>query len=303
MKRLLCIVLVVGLLLAGSIWAYVSFTRDRALTEADFRFLERGMSLEEIVAVVGDLSGVSGSGWLRPYYELDSGTLFLSFNEQYGPPFHLRGEDLSHIIIEYSDGSERRIDLEAQMTRVLNVDIEYREIRRSLTRDDLRDLRIGSSLAEVREKIGLQNGWLGRGATEPFYILGEGEYAILHFRVPGSRRILERIEIVNDTEILEEIIPAGELRLVTINNMELEYIEIDRSLTRDDFRDFRLGSSSAEVEEQIGEPNGGAGMASFYMLEDGEYAWLFFWGTSEPMELWRIQIANESEVLEVILEG
>ena len=137
MKRLICIVLVVAVLLAGGILAYVSFTRDRILTEADFAFLERGMSLEEVVAVVGEPCGATGpTNSPPPHYELDNGRLTLIFNEQFGPPGRWISEDLAYAIIAYSDGGERRIDFETRMTRVLNIDAAYREINRPLTPDE-----------------------------------------------------------------------------------------------------------------------------------------------------------------------
>ena len=80
---------------------------DRTLTEDDFAFLERGMSLEEIVAVVGMENGIIGFNILTPFYTLTNGRLFLSFD----PPFG-GFESLIAATIEYSDGSSGTIDLE-----------------------------------------------------------------------------------------------------------------------------------------------------------------------------------------------
>lgn len=120
MKKVLCIVLVVAVLLAGGILAYVSFaggetwtpTEGRTWTQADFDFLERGLSFREIVAVVGEPNMPLLAGWPRPYYRLDIGTLTLWFNEQSGSPSEFVGRDLASITIRYSEGGSREIVLE-----------------------------------------------------------------------------------------------------------------------------------------------------------------------------------------------
>ena len=78
---------------------------DRILTEDDFSFLEKGMSLEEIEVVVGEKSGTVGSGLISPYYKIDVGILVLIFNSR-------DSENLAHFIIEYYDGSEKKVDLD-----------------------------------------------------------------------------------------------------------------------------------------------------------------------------------------------
>jgi len=79
---------------------------ERILTEADFEFLERGMSLDEVIAVVGPVSGTTGSGFISPFYELDNGRVILIFNSS----LSMDSESLSHIVIEnFEDGSRRTI--------------------------------------------------------------------------------------------------------------------------------------------------------------------------------------------------
>jgi len=81
---------------------------NRALTEEDFAFLRRGLSLEEIVALVGKHDGIVGFNILTPFYILTDGKLFLGFY----PPFSATFESLISATIEYPDGSTRTIDLE-----------------------------------------------------------------------------------------------------------------------------------------------------------------------------------------------
>jgi len=78
---------------------------DRILTEDDFSFLEKGMSLEEIEVVAGKKSGTVGSGLISPYYKIDVGILVLIFNSP-------DSENLAHFIIEYYDGNEKKVDLD-----------------------------------------------------------------------------------------------------------------------------------------------------------------------------------------------
>ena len=54
----------------GVVNSYEHF--DRILTEEDFGFLKKGMSLNEIKAKVGEPNGWVGSGIISPIYELEN---------------------------------------------------------------------------------------------------------------------------------------------------------------------------------------------------------------------------------------
>jgi len=86
-------------------WPY--YDADRILTEDDFAFLEIGMSLEEIISVVGRPSGIAGMNFLHPFYTLENGRLTLSFY----PLFSASFEYLLVASIEYSDGGRRSVAL------------------------------------------------------------------------------------------------------------------------------------------------------------------------------------------------
>jgi hypothetical protein len=79
------------------------------LTIEDFGFLQRGMSLREIVNYLErDQDGVRGFNILFPFYELDSGTLSLRFD----PPFTSDFEYLLYYIVDFHDGRKKVVDLE-----------------------------------------------------------------------------------------------------------------------------------------------------------------------------------------------
>lgn len=92
-----------------------------------------------------------------------------------------------------------------KMVTIHHFDVEYVETGHNLTRNNLFNLQLGSSLNEVEEKIGKPNGWIGSGVLAPYYSIGEGEYAILRFKNPIRCEDLQIIEIVDDSKILEEI--------------------------------------------------------------------------------------------------
>jgi len=92
--------------LGAGIWFY--YDADRILTEEDFAFLEPGMSLKEIVSVVGRQNGISGMNNLSPFYTLENGRLTLTFY----PIFSSSFEYLLAASIQYSDGSRRNLLLD-----------------------------------------------------------------------------------------------------------------------------------------------------------------------------------------------
>ena len=86
-------------------WLYHDI--DRVLTEEDFAFLELGISLEEIISVVGVPNGYIGMNHLTPFYTLDNGRLYLTFY-----PLFSNFESLLSASIVYSDGSSKIVNLE-----------------------------------------------------------------------------------------------------------------------------------------------------------------------------------------------
>jgi len=92
----------------GNIFDLLYSDIDRILTEEDFAFLERGISLKEIEAVVGRPNGVAGFNVLTPVYFLENGKLFLHFDN----PFSTSFDSLLSYAIRYSDGSGKRVDFD-----------------------------------------------------------------------------------------------------------------------------------------------------------------------------------------------
>ena|GEM_PF-3604070 len=92
----------------ANIMIYVGTETDQTLTEEDFAFLEKGMSIEEIISVVGP-ANYTEDNIVYPYYTLDNGRLTLAFD---APLFTNTFEHLLFFTVAYSDGSGKRVDLE-----------------------------------------------------------------------------------------------------------------------------------------------------------------------------------------------
>lgn len=124
MKALICTFLLVSLCLTGCVQNHSlsDSTKtedggddrlfyndlDRVLTEGDFSFLEKGMSLDEIDSVVGRPNGFSGFNILTPFYTLEDGRLSLVFDD----PLSVSFEYLLYYTISCLDGERRKVDLE-----------------------------------------------------------------------------------------------------------------------------------------------------------------------------------------------
>ncbi|MDR2599577.1 MAG: hypothetical protein LBC73_04805 [Oscillospiraceae bacterium] len=91
------------------------------------------------------------------------------------------------------------------MIKVYNFDVEYKESNLELSEEFFLNIESGSSLIELTESLGEPNGWIGTGILAPYYSIGSGKYVILRFSNPIMCEDLQRIEVVNDTKILNEI--------------------------------------------------------------------------------------------------
>lgn len=101
---------------------------------------------------------------------------------------------------------EKNMEDENKIIKVYNFDVEYKESGQKLTVDNFLELEFGISLNEVEKKIGEPNGWIGAGILAPYYSVDDGKYAILRFKNPITYENLQRIELVNDSKVLEEIV-------------------------------------------------------------------------------------------------
>jgi len=54
-------------------------------------------------------------------------------------------------------------------------------------------------------KIGEPNGWFGSGILRPYYSLSNGTYVICSFNSPQIAQDLKKLELVDDSKVLEII--------------------------------------------------------------------------------------------------
>lgn len=157
---------------------------------------------------------------------------------------------------------------------------------------------MGTSQEDIVKKIGEPSGWFGEKIKSPYYILRNGTYVILYFDYPEDLKKLYSITVVNEEKEICTI-KEKEFPTIKVMNFDVAFTEIDRSLSEEDFKNLKFGTSYEEITKMIGKSNGvlGSGILSpFYKLDNGLFAICYF-SDLRMTELRRISIVNESKRL------
>lgn len=86
--------------------------------------------------------------------------------------------------------------------------------------------------------------------------------------------------------------------VIRVDGWDMEYTVSDRKLTVEDFESIELGSSFAEIESKLGEPDGwvGSGILSpVYVLEDNSAVELIFAKDATDEDLSAIYLYKEQK--------
>lgn len=86
--------------------------------------------------------------------------------------------------------------------------------------------------------------------------------------------------------------------VIRVDGWDMEYTVSDRKLTVEDFESIELGSSFAEIESKLGEPDGwvGSGILSpVYVLEDNSAVELIFANDATDEDLSAIYLYKEQK--------
>ena len=88
------------------------------------------------------------------------------------------------------------------VVKLINVEFEYKDIDRELTKTTIIEIKLGSTLDEITEEIGEPNGWHGSGRLSPYYLLKKEpfkkqQYAILIFQYLDEGEKLDSIVLVD----------------------------------------------------------------------------------------------------------
>lgn len=86
--------------------------------------------------------------------------------------------------------------------------------------------------------------------------------------------------------------------VIRVDGWDIEYTISDRKLTVEDFESIELGSSFAEIESKLGEPDGwvGSGILSpVYVLEDNSAVELIFANDATDEDLSAIYLYKEQK--------
>ncbi len=96
------------------------------------------------------------------------------------------------------------ISLVIERTRDVVIEVDGFEVRykladRRLTYEDLKEIETGSSMAEISDKLGEPDTWIGSGILRPVYFVDERRVAVIYFRYPNALDDLMQIVLVDES--------------------------------------------------------------------------------------------------------
>lgn len=91
--------------------------------------------------------------------------------------------------------------------KVEGFEVEYSVTDKEITIEDFNEIELGSSIYEIRDKLGEPDAWIGSGMLRPVYFLENNKVVVLHFLYPAACENLRQVVLVNEngeSQIIKE---------------------------------------------------------------------------------------------------
>ena len=91
--------------------------------------------------------------------------------------------------------------------KVEGFEVEYNLTSSKIAVEDLDSIELGSSIYEIRDKLGEPDSWIGCGMLRPVYFLEGNKVAVFHFKYPAACDGLNQIVLIDqsgNTQIIKE---------------------------------------------------------------------------------------------------
>lgn len=96
---------------------------------------------------------------------------------------------------------------EKMIISVEGFEIEYNLTSRKIAIEDIEDIKLGSSIHEIINKLGEPDTWIGSGMLRPVYFLENNKVVVFHFKYPAVCEELKQVVLVSEngkSQIIKE---------------------------------------------------------------------------------------------------
>ena len=83
--------------------------------------------------------------------------------------------------------------------KVEGFEVEYNLTNSKIAVDDLESIELGSSIYEIRDKLGEPDSWIGSGMLRPVYFLEDRKVVVFHFEYPAVCDGLNQIVLIDQS--------------------------------------------------------------------------------------------------------
>ena len=81
--------------------------------------------------------------------------------------------------------------------KVEGFEVEYNLTSSKIAVEDLDSIELGSSIYEIRDKLGEPDSWIGSGMLRPVYFLEDRKVVVFHFEYPAVCDGLNQIVLID----------------------------------------------------------------------------------------------------------
>lgn len=96
---------------------------------------------------------------------------------------------------------------ERMIIKVEGFEIEYDLQSRKIKMEDIDDIKLGSSIYEITNKLGEPDTWIGSGMLRPVYFLEDNKVVVFHFEYPAVCEDLKQVVLISEngeSQIIKE---------------------------------------------------------------------------------------------------
>ena len=83
--------------------------------------------------------------------------------------------------------------------KVEGFEVEYNLTSSKIAVEDLDSIELGSSIYEIRDKLGEPDSWIGSGMLRPVYFLEDRKVVVFHFEYPAVCDGLNQIVLIDQS--------------------------------------------------------------------------------------------------------
>lgn len=87
---------------------------------------------------------------------------------------------------------------ERMIIKVEGFEVEYDLESVKIKMEDIDDIKLGSSIYEITNKLGEPDTWIGSGMLRPVYFLEDNKVIVFHFEYPAVCEDLKQVVLISE---------------------------------------------------------------------------------------------------------